>query len=92
MAVRDDVVRMVDELSDDALERVKRYMEELRETTPEQRPGSDETSDIVETIRSPGGYEIVLIRPSVFLRLRDIMPDVGGDALADSEALYDEAL
>lgn len=40
--------------------------------------------------RPPYLYPTVLLPPSALDGLIGIMPPVGGDALADTEALYDE--
>jgi hypothetical protein len=74
MAVRDDVLRMVQKLPDDKIEDLKRYIEELGRAEEGPR------------------YEIVPLPYEALDALIGILdsPDLAGDALADSEAIYDE--
>ena len=104
MAVIDDVRRLVEELSEEELRAAKRYLECLhegrallereqapQESGPSQQSGGEREA-APEPKKGPWLYPTVPLPASVFLGLIGLIDaPIGGDALADTEALYDEA-
>jgi len=87
MDVREDVMAIVQDLPEPKLEAAKRYLESLREEC-EQEETQPASRKPVEGPR----YRIVPLPYEALDALMGILdsPDLAGDALADTEALYDE--
>ena len=98
MAVIDDVRRLVEELSEEELRVAKRYLKCLHEgdvlLEREQAPqeSGKECADVTERKKGPWLYPTVPLPASALDALIGILDseDLRGDALADSEAIYDE--
>lgn len=93
---KEELHRLVDELPDGELVAAARFLEYLRERRPDlvappQRKPREATEDASEAARPQGSvYPTVSVPVAAVRELVDTMPDVGGDALQDTEALYDD--
>ncbi len=84
--VRDAIVATLDELPPASLEVVRQFVAFLREQSRQGRPVVAAPKKDV-----PYRYPTVPVPASSLDAFTGILPPVGGDALADTEALYDEA-
>jgi hypothetical protein len=85
--VRNRILSLLNDLSPESLIVVERFVQFLREQARRDRPVVA-VSEKKE--RPPYLYPTVPLSASVLDGLIGIMPPVEGDALADTEALYDE--
>jgi hypothetical protein len=83
-ATQTHIVKLLSDLSPDSLAFVEQLVLFLRERT--QLP----VTLAAREKRAPYLYPTVPVPPSLVDGLVGIMPPVGGDALADTEALYDQ--
>jgi hypothetical protein len=80
---RQDILILLDQLPPDSLPMVETFIR-FMQTQPEQaKPKPLQTS-------TPWLYPTVPVPAANLDRLVGIMPDIEGDALADTEMLYDE--
>ena len=77
---------LLDTLTLDNLVAVQRFVEFLNEQVQQGQPIVADTNEE----KPPYLYPTVPLPASALEGLIDLMPPVGGDALADTEALYDE--
>ena len=84
---RDHILSLLDDLPPESLAVVEQFVRFLREQTRQGRPV---VSVSEEKDRPSYRYPTVPLPVSALDGLVGIMPPVGGDALADTEALYDE--
>ena len=84
---RNRILSLLNDLSPESLTVVERFVQFLREQARRDRP-IVAVSEKEE--RPPYLYPTVPLSASVLDGLIGIMPPVEGDALADTEALYDE--
>jgi hypothetical protein len=84
---RDHILSLLDDLPPESLAVVEQFVRFLREQT---RQGQPVVSVSEEKDRPSYHYPTIPLPVSVLDGLIGIMPPVGGDALADTEALYDE--
>lgn len=80
------ILELLDSLPPESLVMVERFAEFLRQQAGQAQPVA--TTAAKEP--RPYLYPTVEVPASVWDGLIGIMPPVGGDALADTEALYDE--
>ena len=85
--VRERILALLDELSPENLITVEHFVQFLRE---QARRGQPVTVLSEKKDRHPYRYPTVPVPASSLDGLVGIMSPVGGDALADTEALYDE--
>jgi hypothetical protein len=81
------IVALLEGLPPESLTLVEQFVQFLRE---QARRGQPVGSVSVQEERPPYVYPTVPLPTSVVDGLIGIVPPVGGDALADTEALYDE--
>ena len=86
-ATRSRIVALLEDLPPESLTLVERFIQFLRD---QARRGQPVGSVPVREKRPPYVYPTVPLSASVLDGLIGIMPPVEGDALADTEALYDE--
>jgi len=86
-ATRSRIVALLEDLPPESLTLVERFVQFLRD---QARRGQPVESVPVREKRPPYMYPTVPLSASVLDGLIGIMPPVEGDALADTEALYDE--
>ena len=86
-ATRSRIVALLKDLPPESLTLVERFVQFLRD---QARRGQPVGSVSVREERRPYVYPTVPLPASVLDGLVGIMPPVEGDALADTEALYDE--
>jgi hypothetical protein len=85
--VSNHILSLLDELPPESLNVVEQFVRFLHE---QARQGRTVTTISEENERPPYLYPSVPVPASSLDGLVGIMPPVGGDALADTEALYDE--
>lgn len=83
------IVSLLDGLPPESLSLVERFVQFLREQARRGEPVVIASTSVREE-RPPYVYPTVPLPASALDGLIGIMPPVGGDALADTEALYDE--
>ncbi len=84
--VQDRILALLDELPPESLTRVERFVQLLREQARQGQPTKS-----VQEERTPYIYPTVATPPSSLDGWLDLVPEgYEGDALADTEALYDE--
>ncbi len=81
--IREKINELLSELSHENLVAVERYVRFLH-------ADQQTVSHVVKEDNPPYLYPTVPVPASAFGELTGIMPPVGGDALADTEALYDD--
>ena len=86
-ATRSRIVALLEDLPPESLTLVERFVQFLRD---QARRGQPVESVPVREKRPPYIYPTVPLSASVLDGLIGIMPPVEGDALTDTEALYDE--
>ena len=86
-ATRNRIIALLEDLPPESLALVERFIQFLRD---QARRGQPVGSVPVRDKRPPYVYPTVPLSASVLDGLIGIMPPVEGDALADTEALYDE--
>jgi len=86
-ATRNRIIALLEDLPPESLALVERFIQILRD---QARRGQPVGSVPVRDKRPPYVYPTVPLSASVLDGLIGIMPPVEGDALADTEALYDE--
>jgi len=86
-ATRDRIVSLLGDLPAESLNVVEQFVRFLRQQA--QRRQLVVTTSAEEE-RLPYAYPTIPLPASVLDGLIGIMPPAGGDALADTEALYDE--
>ena len=84
--VRDHILSLLDDLPPESLNVVNQFVQFLYEQARQGRPIVSNSSGE----SPPFLYPSVPLPASALDGLVGIMPPVGGDALADTEALYDE--
>ena len=85
--IQSHMLSLLDELPPESLTVVEQFVRFLHE---QARRGRTVTTVSEENERPPYLYPTVPVPASSLDGLVGIMPPVGGDALADTEALYDE--
>lgn len=85
--VKDHILSLLDELPPESLTIVERFVKSLRDQAQKGQPMVDSSEGEKER---PFIYPTVPVPASCIDGLIGIMPPVGGDALEDTEALYDE--
>ena len=86
-ATRNRIIALLEDLPPESLALVERFIQFLRDQAQRGQPVG---SGPVREKRPPYVYPTVPLSASVLDGLIGIMPPVEGDALADTEALYDE--
>jgi len=86
-ATQGRIVALLDGLPPESLTLVERFVQFLRD---QARRGQPVVSASVREERPPYIYPTVPLPASALDGLVGVMPPVEGDALADTEALYDE--
>jgi hypothetical protein len=79
---RQKIIALLDELPADSLPMVETFIRFMQTQQPAKTPEKSEGT--------PWLYPTVPVPPESLDRLIGIMPGVGGDALVDTESLYDE--
>jgi len=86
-AVQNRILTLLEDLPPESLTLVERFVQFLQE---QARQGQPVVIAFEQEEHPPYRYPTVPVPASALDGLVGIMPPVGGDALADTEALYDE--
>jgi hypothetical protein len=91
VATREEVLELVRQLPEETLGAAKVDLEGILHMHATYEEGKRE-GRIVNVKWGPWGYALVSVSPKSLLALSGILdsPDLAGDALEDSEALYDD--
>lgn len=88
--VQDEIVALMQDLPYDSLLMLREFSHFLRFQIQWRRTAQTNATQAVTFPDTPVPYPAVRVPPAQLLRLIGAFPPLGGDALADTEAIYEK--